>query len=85
MENNHRHTHLDTIHIAMNCKECQDHPYVVKFRKGRDGGPITHIGNAVAFPSRSGMQPAIGEEWEAIIEGMSKSGRVYYLRLLRRM
>lgn len=58
---------------------------IVKFESSRENTPMAVVDGKVAFPERSGKQPAIGEIWEVEVAGTNPSGKVAFLHLLKKV
>lgn len=59
---------------------------MVKFEAGREQGTVlAMIAGKVSFPDRSGPQPKVGETWEVQVTGTNSSGKVNFLKLIRKM
>jgi len=58
---------------------------MVKFEASRENRPMAVVDGKIAFPERYGKQPAIGEIWEVEVAGTNPSGKVAFLRLLKKV
>ncbi len=57
----------------------------IQFFVSRDGGVMARYEGKVAFPERRGAQPQAGETWEVEKAGENASGRVVFLRCVRKI
>jgi len=58
---------------------------IVRFEASRENTPMAMVEGKVAFPERSGNQPAIGETWEVEIAGQNPTGKVVFLHLIKKV